>query len=109
MTESPAERRYRQGMELNDAMARAEARLAQQLRDAAGAHPMRYAWCWSHGALHKFPAGQDPWCTATWVWLDGTVEEDALTDKQARYGDARFLHQLPADQQLAIIQRKEQP
>lgn len=109
MSETPAERRYRDGMALNAAMARAEARIAQNLRAAVGSLPIRFAWCWSHGAMHKFPAGQEPWCTAQWTWLDGPDEPAALADKEQRYGDARFLHQLPGDVQLTVIDaRKDQ-
>ncbi len=63
----------------------------------------RWAWCFSHGAVHYFGADQGPWCTATWVWLNGATEAEALADKGARFGDARFLDQLPNEQQLAII------
>lgn len=67
--------------------------------------PVRFAWCFSHGVMHRFDPA-DPWCTATWVWLASRDEADALADKAARYGDAQFLHHLPADQQLAIIQEQ---
>lgn len=65
--------------------------------------PDRWAWCFSHGLQHRFAADQDPWCTATWVWLDGVTEAAALTTKAQVYSDARFLHELPDYQQLAII------
>jgi hypothetical protein len=101
VTESPADRRYREGMAINDALARAEERTAARLRHAAGC-ATRYAWCFDHGRLHAFDPDA-PWCTAWWVWLDGADEVLATQDKRLRYGDAEFLHQLPDDQQLAII------
>jgi hypothetical protein len=64
--------------------------------------PDRYAWCFSHGLMHTFDP-EAPWCTASWVWLSSRDKDDALADKQQRYGDAEFLHQLPADEQLAVI------
>lgn len=60
-----------------------------------------YAWCFSHGHLHRFDG--TPWCTATWARITGATEADALADKQARYGDAQFLHQLPGGQQLQLV------
>ena len=65
--------------------------------------PDRFAWCFSHGRLHRFAADAGPWCTATWVWLDGSSEAEALTAKIERFGDTRFLNDLPDRQQLAII------
>lgn len=65
-----------------------------------------WAWCFSHGRIHRFTPDQDPWCTATWTWLDGATEADALTYKTATYGDSQFLHQLPAEQQLQLIQNR---
>lgn len=62
-----------------------------------------YAFCFDHGRAHTFPAGTKPWCTAAWVPFRVSTEEDALEAKQAAYGDARFLHQLPGDKQLEII------
>ncbi|MBD0743534.1 hypothetical protein [Streptomyces sp. CBMA152] len=64
-----------------------------------------YAWCFSHGRLHRFDG--DPWCTATWTPLDGGSETEALADKQARYGDAQFLHQLPDEQHLDLITNRD--
>lgn len=101
MTESPADRRYREGMALNDVLARAEERTAARLRKASGA-PVRYAWCFDHGRLHAFDP-DTPWCTARWAWLDGDNETLAIMDKRLRYGDAQFLHELPNEQQLVII------
>jgi hypothetical protein len=63
--------------------------------------PVRFAWCFSHGRLHTDPA----WCTASWSPLPGaTTEEEALTEKRQRFGDAEFLHQLPLGLQVAVIQ-----
>lgn len=57
-----------------------------------------FAWCFSHGRLHRFT--REPWCTATWVRLNGTTEDEALAAKRARFGDAQFLRHLPLEQQL---------
>jgi len=63
-----------------------------------------YAWCFDHGALHRFkPRQQDAWCTARWVHLDAYSEEAALAVKQRGWGDARFLHELSPEHQLAVI------
>lgn len=62
-----------------------------------------YAWCFSHGTLHYFRAGQEPWCTTTWMPIDGSTEDEALAAKQQQYGDAQFLHDLPAEQQITLI------
>jgi len=65
--------------------------------------PDRYAWCFSHGFMHTFDP-EMPWCTATWVWLDGDFKDQAASDKQQRYGDAKFLHELPdTEAQLAVM------
>ncbi|MFC1420769.1 hypothetical protein [Streptacidiphilus cavernicola] len=64
---------------------------------------LRFAWCFSHGGIHRFAADRDPWCTASWVWLDGASEAEALVDKAQRFGDARFEDQLTMNQRLAII------
>lgn len=61
-----------------------------------------FAWCFSHGCMHRFP--DEPWCTASWVWVGGLIEDQALTAKQDAYGDARFIDELPARTQLAILQ-----
>lgn len=39
MTETPAERRYREGMAINDVLARAEARTSFELLEATGLDP----------------------------------------------------------------------
>jgi hypothetical protein len=64
-----------------------------------------YAWCFSHGRLHHF--ADDFWCTATWARLAGSTEAEALADKQARFGTAEFLHQLPAEQQMHLIDNRD--
>ena len=63
----------------------------------------RFAWCFSHGHHHRFAMGEEPWCTATWVWLEGSTEPEALTMKEQVYAEARFLDELPDYQQLGII------
>jgi len=47
----------------------------------------RFAWCFSHGRLHTFWTDETPWCTATWVWLDGTTEDEAMQIKASAYGE----------------------
>lgn len=68
---------------------------------------LTYAWCFSHGTLHSFPTSDTPWCTATWVAFTATTEADALAAKQEAYGDAQFLHDLPNDQQVEVIELAE--
>jgi len=68
---------------------------------------IRYDWCFDHGYMHKFPVDQEPWCTAVWVAFTATSIEDAQAAKQAAYGDAQFLHQLPAAKQLEVIEARE--
>ncbi|MEU8682927.1 hypothetical protein [Streptomyces sp. NPDC048611] len=60
-----------------------------------------FAWCFDHGRLHQFD--DSPWCTARWVPLPGANGEDALDVKCETYGKAQLLHELPDEQQLAII------
>jgi hypothetical protein len=60
----------------------------------------RFAWCFSHGRLHRFDA--QPWCTALWTSLAGNTEQEALADKQTRFGDAQFEHQLPFAEQAKL-------
>lgn len=68
-----------------------------------------YAWCFSHGRTHYFYPDDTPWCTALWVYLAGATEEEAEADKQARYGDARFLDELPdVEAQAAVMQLSQQ-
>lgn len=61
-----------------------------------------YAWCFSHGRLHTFWPSRT-WCTANWIEMDGATEEEALYDKQGRFGDASFIHDLPADLRLFVL------
>lgn len=63
-----------------------------------------YAYCFDHGHFHRFRAGETPWCTARWIPFDAYTEETALAMKQQTYGDAQFLHQLPDEQQLSVIE-----
>jgi hypothetical protein len=63
---------------------------------------LQYAWCFSHGALHCFMGA--PWCTATWVPLPASNEIEARAAKSRLYGLAQFLHDLPWEQQVDIIQ-----
>ncbi|MER5277748.1 hypothetical protein ABT025_18595 [Streptomyces sp. NPDC002809] len=65
--------------------------------------PTMFAWCFSHGTLHRFDP-RNPWCTATWIAFTAATEEDALAAKKQAYGDAQFLHHLPAEQQLEVIE-----
>lgn len=65
--------------------------------------PDRFAYCFDHGRTHHFAEGETPWCDAAWVWLDGDTEDQALANKQARFGAAQFEDQLAMDQRLAII------
>lgn len=66
-----------------------------------------YAWCFSHGRMHCFrPSSEYPdgaWCTALWVRLTGHTEEAALADKQARFTDARFDHELGPERQAEVF------
>ncbi|MGI5422937.1 hypothetical protein [Actinomadura luteofluorescens] len=67
-----------------------------------------YAWCFSHGRMHFFrPSDEHPdgaWCTALWTLLAGDTEESALADKQARFADARFAHELGPEQHLEVFE-----
>lgn len=67
----------------------------------------RYAHCFSHGVLHTFAEGDTPWCTATWIAFTATTRLDALAAKRAAYGEAQFLHELPADKQIEVIEITE--
>ncbi|CAL9665298.1 hypothetical protein SUDANB126_07208 [Streptomyces sp. enrichment culture] len=69
-----------------------------------GAAACTYAWCFDHGRLHRFPRGEEPWCTAAWVALAATTTEQALRAKQAAYGEARFLDGLSAQAQPEVIE-----
>lgn len=63
-----------------------------------------YAWCFSHGTMHRFQPGTEPWCTATWVAFTETTEPGAHAAKQYAYGDARFLDELSIEKQLEVIE-----
>ncbi|MCX5137613.1 hypothetical protein OOK06_36710 [Streptomyces sp. NBC_00340] len=63
-----------------------------------------FAWCFSHGTMHRFQPDTDPWCTANWVAFTATAEDTALKAKTHAYGNARFLHELPVEQQLEVIE-----
>ncbi|MFE9850329.1 hypothetical protein ACFYPN_16165 [Streptomyces sp. NPDC005576] len=63
-----------------------------------------YAWCFSHGVMHRFFAHDTPWCTATWIAFTATNEAEALASKRAAYGDAQFLHELPVKEQIEVIE-----
>ncbi|MCM8552309.1 hypothetical protein [Streptomyces sp. STCH 565 A] len=63
-----------------------------------------YAWCFDHGIMHRFHGGDEPWCTARWVAFTATTAEEAHAAKTKAYGDARFLHELPASKQLEVIE-----
>lgn len=64
-----------------------------------------YAWCFSHGLMHRFHG--DPWCTATWIAFPVDTAMEAHEAKHHAYGDARFLHELPAEQQMDVIEARE--
>lgn len=66
-----------------------------------------FAWCFSHGTLHRFRTTDTPWCTANWVWLSSRDESDAMADKQWRYGNAQFLDDLSPDDQAAVLDLRE--
>ncbi|MGW2109404.1 hypothetical protein [Streptomyces sp. NPDC001948] len=65
--------------------------------------PDTHAWCFDHGRAHTFKGGKEPWCGAAWVAFAATSAKEALTAKQAAYGDAQFFHQLSAADQLDVI------
>lgn len=60
-----------------------------------------YAWCFDRDVMHRF-AGS-PWCIARWVAFAAADGWAALAAKEDAYGDAQFLHDLPAEQQLEVI------
>ncbi|MEI5032407.1 hypothetical protein RB201_04200 [Streptomyces sp. S1A(2023)] len=51
-----------------------------------------------------FPKTAPPGVQPPWVAFTATTEAGALAAKQAAYGDAEFLHELPADKQIEIIE-----
>jgi len=65
---------------------------------------LTHAWCFSHGRMHTFDADETPWCTASWVAFAVTGELQALEAKQAAYGGARFLNELPVEKQLEVME-----
>ncbi|MFF5445506.1 hypothetical protein [Streptomyces sp. NPDC012888] len=62
-----------------------------------------FAWCFSHGRLHRFAGTDEPWCTAHWAPLTGKTEVEACLDKATRFGSAQFIDGLTGEQQLALI------
>lgn len=62
-----------------------------------------YAWCFDHGALHRFVRAEGAWCSAAWVPLDGSTKGEALRHKQLVWGHAQFFDQLPLDRQGGLI------
>lgn len=71
-----------------------------------GTQTPAYAWCLDHGRLHHFTQKEGAWCSALWVALDGTDEQSALADKQARFGDAQFFDQLPQQVQVELVESR---
>ncbi|MFJ8313300.1 MULTISPECIES: hypothetical protein [unclassified Streptomyces] len=65
--------------------------------------PTTYAFCFDQGDLHVF-RGEEPWCTAAWVTLSGSTRDEALEDKRSRFGKARFVDDLPLEQQVEVLQ-----
>ncbi|MCX4450688.1 hypothetical protein [Streptomyces sp. NBC_01789] len=66
-----------------------------------------FAWCFSHGTLHKFVADEAPWCGGAWVAFAAPTGKEAFAAKRHAYGDARFLDQLSTAQQLEVIEAAE--
>lgn len=66
-----------------------------------------YGWCFDHGRLHAFLETEGAWCTAAWVPLDASTEEEALAQKQLVWGEALFFDQLPLDRQGGVIAMSE--
>ena len=62
---------------------------------------MQRAWCFDHGTLHRFD--DDNWCTAAWVALDGSTDEEALRQKELIWGPAQFFDQLDLDRQGGLV------
>lgn len=63
-----------------------------------------YAWCFSHGRMHAF--GRDgAWCTAEWIDLGAGSESEAERKKKDRFGDARFIDELPLEGQVAVMEQ----
>ncbi|MEV7675158.1 hypothetical protein [Streptomyces sp. NPDC088752] len=53
--------------------------------------------------MHRYRTTDGPWCTAHWVELEATTTTEALDDKERKYKHARFLDELPGEQQMEII------
>lgn len=61
-----------------------------------------HAWCFSHGRMHTF--GSDgTWCGGNWVDLGTPYLAVAEDEKRVHFGDARFMHELPAEAQEAVM------
>lgn len=57
-----------------------------------------FAWCFGHGRLHASP----DWCGSSWVRLQARTADAAMAEKHDRFGDARFLAELPEELQATI-------
>jgi hypothetical protein len=81
--------------------------MSQSLRDDQSEYdPIEsgeFAWCFSHGRLHRFAGPDAPWCTAHWAPLSGVTEAEAYRDKVTRFGSVQFIDSLTGEQQLALI------
>jgi hypothetical protein len=66
------------------------------------------AWCFSHGRMHTFDDINGAWCTAPWVDLGTPYAAVAEDRKRAHFGDARFMHELSAEAQEAVMQQVEE-
>ncbi len=64
-----------------------------------------YAWCFSHGRMHTFGDINGAWCTGHWVDLGTHFRVSAEDRKEAHFGDARVLHELPLEAQQAVIEQ----
>ena len=62
-----------------------------------------YAWCFGHGGVHLFLAGEKPSCTNIWVPFIAYTEEEAIQAKRAAYGNAQFFDELPLEKKLKVI------
>lgn len=62
-----------------------------------------YAWCFDHGRLHRFLLSEGCWCTAAWVQLTGSTEEEAMESKQLIWGEAQFFDQLDLIRQGGLL------
>jgi hypothetical protein len=62
-----------------------------------------FAWCFSHGRLHKFAPDVEPWCTGNWVAFVARSEEEAMEAKVASYGEAVSFDDLPYDKKLEVL------